>query len=71
VSSLKKSALDKLPVKLPPLEIQRKIVKVLDTTDKQEKTLRALIQANREYCDSYIWELIEQKLIKREKEIEE
>jgi restriction endonuclease S subunit len=70
VSSLKKSSLDKLPVKLPPLEIQRKIVKILDTTDKQEKTLRSLIQASREYCDSYIWELIEQKIIKSEKERE-
>jgi restriction endonuclease S subunit len=60
VSSLKKSALDKLQVKLPPLEIQKKIITVIDTIHIQEKTLQSLIQASREYCDSYIWELIAQ-----------
>lgn len=47
IPRLSKTVLDKLPVPVPPIEVQREIVKVLDTFIKLEAELEAELEARR------------------------
>ena len=58
VTSLRKPMFEKYPIPVPPLEIQREIVKVLDTFTKLEAELEAELKLRRKQYQYYIDDLL-------------
>jgi restriction endonuclease S subunit len=58
VPSLKKSVLEGLKIKLPPINTQKYILEFLVQMKYQQSLLQSIIEKNEEYSNSYISELI-------------
>jgi restriction endonuclease S subunit len=59
IPSLTKAVLENMKVRVPSLELQQHIVEFVEAIEEEKKLLRSLLRNRNEYCDNYIWNLIQ------------